>query len=81
MEAVKLAEGGDVPVAQVAHDLGLSPSVLWRWLKRYGARTNGSRLTPDEHEELVRLRREVKRVTMERDILKKAVGIFSQELP
>jgi transposase-like protein len=38
-------------------------------------------MTPEEHEELIRLRREVRRVTMERDILKKAVGIFSKELP
>ena len=81
LEAVKLAEGGDVPVAQVARDLGVSQTVLRRWMKRYGERANGGRLTPEEHEELIHLRRENKRVTMERDILKKAVGIFSKELP
>ena len=81
LEAVKLAERGDVPVAQVARDLDLSETVLRRWMKLYGAGPNGRRLTPEEHAELIRLRRENKRLTMERDILKKAVGIFSKELP
>jgi transposase len=81
LEAVKLAERGEAPVAQVARDLGVSQTVLRRWMKLYGVGANGHRLTPQEHEELIGLRREVKRVTMERDILKKAVGIFSKELP
>jgi transposase len=81
MEAVKLAEEGTVSVAQVAEDLDLSESVLRRWMERYGERANGRRVTPDEHEELIRLRRENRRLTLERDILKKAVGIFSKELP
>ena len=81
MEAVKLAEEGTVGVAQVARELDLRESVLRRWMQRYGEQGNRRRVTPDEHEELIRLRRELKRVTMERDILKKAVGIFSKELP
>jgi transposase len=81
LEAVKLAEGGTVSVAQVAKDLDLSESVLRRWMQRYGKRGNGTRLTPEEHEELIRLRRENRRLTQERDILKRAVSIFSKELP
>jgi len=81
LEAVKLAEGGGVPVAQVARELGLHETTLHRWIKQYGARAEGGRFTPQEHEELIRLRRENRRLTMERDILKKAVGIFSKELP
>ena len=80
-EVVQLAERGDVPVAQVARDLGLHETVLRRWMGHFGKRGDGTRLTPDEREELIRLRRENKRLTMERDILKKAVGIFSKELP
>ena len=80
LEAVKLAERGDVPVSQVARGLDLHETVLRRWIQRYGKRPNGTRLTPDEHEELIRLRREVRRVTEERDILEKAVSIFSKEL-
>ena len=81
MEAVQLAERGGVPVVQVARDLGLHETVLRRWMAHFEKRADGARLTPDEREELLRLRRGVKCVTMERDILRKAVGIFSRELP
>ena len=80
IEAVKLAERGEVPVAQVSRDLDLNETVLRRWMALYGKRAGGNRLTPEEHDELIRLRREVRRVTEERDILKKAVSIFSKEL-
>ena len=80
LEAVKLAERGEAPVAQVARELGLHENVLRNWMKLYGRGATGARLTPEEHEELIRLRREVRRVTEERDILKKAVSIFSKEL-
>jgi transposase len=81
LEAVRLAERGDVPVSQVARDLDLHETVLRRWMGLYGKRAGAQRITPEEHEELIRLRRENRRLTMERDILKKAVGIFSKELP
>jgi len=80
LEAVKLAERGDIPVAKVAQDLDVWESVLRRWMERFGTRADGSRVTPDEHEELLRLRRENRVLTEERDILKKAVSIFSKEL-
>ncbi len=80
LEAVRLAEKGDVPVARVARDLELHETVLRRWMQQFGQRADGTRMTPEEREELVRLRREVRRVTEERDILKKAVSIFSKEL-
>lgn len=80
VEAVGLAERGDRSVAQVARELGLHETVLHRWLKQFGQRAGAGRVTPEEHEELIRLRREVRRVTEERDILKEAVSIFSKEL-
>jgi len=80
VEAVGLAERGDRPIAQVARELGLNETTLYRWINRYGQRAGAQRITPEEHEELIRLRREVRRVTEERDILRKAVSIFSKEL-
>ncbi len=80
LEAVGLAERGDRPIAQVARELGLNETTLHRWIGRYGRRAGAQRITPEEHEELIRLRREMRRVTEERDILKKAVSIFSKEL-
>jgi transposase len=81
-EAVKLAERGEVSVAQVARDLGGTYEVLRRWVKEFGPQPNGkAAITLDEHTELIRLRRENRIIKEERDILKKALGIFSQELP
>ena len=81
LEAIKLAQSGEIPVAQVAQELDLCESVLRRWLARSGAEPGGAGVTPDEHQELIRLRRENRRLVLERDILKKALGIFSKELP
>jgi transposase len=79
LEAVKLSERGEVPVRQVARDLGIGESLLHRWINQFGTRLNGSRVTPDEHEELIRLRRELRIVKEERDILKKATAFFAKE--
>lgn len=81
-EAVRLVEQDNIPTAQVARNLGIRPGVLYRWVSEFGEKPDGSpSVTPDEHDELIRLRREFKRVEMERDILKKAIGIFTKELP
>jgi len=81
-EAVKLAQGCGAPMSQTAKGLGINAELLRRWVNEYGVREDGSRgMTPEEHSENVRLRRELRRVTEERDILKKAMGIFTRELP
>lgn len=82
LEAVGLVTEGGLSVAQAARDLGIPESALWRWKKQYEedpeqAFPGKGRLRPED-EELRRLRRELERVRQERDILKKAVGIFSR---
>ena len=79
MEAVRLAERGDVPVRQVARDIGINESLLHTWVRQFGKRADGSRVTADEHEELVRLRRENRVLKEERDILKKATAFFARQ--
>ena len=79
LEAVKLTERGDVPIRQVAKDLGISESLLHKWINQFGTMSNGSRVTPEEHEELIRLRRELRTVKEERDILKKATVFFARQ--
>lgn len=83
MAAVKLALSTDKPVKEIAEDLGVSDTCVRNWVKLYGKSASGDQdgFTPEEHSELVRLRRDLKRVTEERDILKKALGILSTELP
>ena len=81
-EAVKLAERRDIAVSEVARNLGVNVGLLNKWIRQFGAKPDGTKsATPDEHAELFRLRRELKRTQEERDILKKAMGIFTRELP
>ncbi len=82
-EAVKLVENGK-SAGEVARDLGLNRELLRRWVAQFGSKPRADGIinpTPDEHAELIRLRRENRILKEERDILKKAVGIFTRELP
>ncbi len=81
-EAARLCKVGDRSVAQVAVDLDLTETALREWVKRADIDAgNGppGALTTAEREELARLRRENKRLTMERDILKAAATFFAKE--
>lgn len=82
LEAVKLILERGVSVAQAARDLGVSANVLHLWKKKYqenpGAFRGPGRLTP-EQEEIRRLRKELARAKLERDILKKAAAYFAKE--
>ena len=81
-EAVRLCRAGDRTVRQVARDLDLTETALREWVKRAevdsGQGPPGA-LTTAEREELTRLRRENKRLQMEREILKKAAAFFAKE--
>lgn len=71
-ESVKLAQRAGVHISQTARELGLNAEMLRRWVKDFGVRSDGNRgMSAEEHSENVRLRRELRRVTEERDILKK----------
>ena len=74
-----LDEGKTIP--QVARDLDLTRSALRTWVERARAdRTKGKSggLTTAEREELGKLRKQVREVTMERDILKEAAAYFAK---
>jgi transposase-like protein len=81
-EAVRLCKVGDRSIGQVAKDLDLSETALREWVRRVdidaGKGPPGA-LTTAEREELARLRRENKRLQMERDILKAAATFFAKE--
>ena len=71
-------------IRDLAQDLGIRPELIYRWrnefatLKGKSFPGNGNAKQTEEDSELARLKRELADVTMERDILKKAVGIFSK---
>jgi transposase len=66
----------------VARDLDLTPSALGNWVEQAradaGKSTRGT-LTTEEKEELARLRKEVRELRLEREILKKAAVFFAKE--
>ena len=77
-DAVRLAQESDKTVTEVADDLGLDPGTLFTWIRRAKA-SEPSPLTESERAELVALRRRVKTLETEREILKKAAAFFARE--
>ncbi len=80
-EAVRLVTDEGHARKQVARDLGVSAGTLRDWIHRYAPGDAVVSEALPEAEQLRQLRRENERLRMERDILKKAVGIFSQMPP
>ena len=79
-EAVRLSYESGRTVAQVARDLGIPERNLWRW--RGGVLGRGSQgSVAEDLDDLKRLRRQLAEVTEERDILKKALAVFSRRSP
>ena len=81
-EAAKLVTAGGHPTAQVARDLGITPNLLRRWKQEVAgdpvaAFPGKGRRKPHE-EELARLKRELARVTQERDFLKSVAAYFAK---
>ena len=79
IEAVKQITEKRHPVAEVAARLGVSQHSLYQWVKLYGEPESDRREVQSQQDELRRLKAELKRVTEERDILKKAAAYFAKE--
>lgn len=91
-EAVALLESSGRPQMQIAAELGIQPSMLRQWRTALMDGSPPPRATglpgtasaspvaspSDQAAEIARLRRELDRTRMERDVLKKAIGIFAE---
>lgn len=83
LEAVKLVTERGVTVAQAAKDLDVHENVLRKWVRELREAPqeafpgNGKQMAQDA--EIARLRKEVAKLKMERDILKKAAAYFAKE--
>lgn len=68
----------------LAKELDIKPSLLYRWRKEYSSKPgttfpgNGKVILTEAEQEVARLKKELRETQMERDILKKAVSIFSK---
>ena len=82
INAVKLCRESGKPLTEIAQNLGIPKSTLTTWIGQFKENGEGSfpgsgKLKPC-NEELYRLKKQLADVTRERDILKKAVAIFSK---
>lgn len=78
--AVKLAIESKQAVAKTAKELGITKTTLYSWVNKY-SKPKESIMRTDEYlyDELKRLKKELVRVTQERDLLKKAAAYFAKE--
>lgn len=79
-EAVRLVGSSDCSLTRIAKDLGVADQTLRNWVQ-HAEIDDGIRdaLAPSEREELRQLRREVRTLRQEREILKKAAAFFAKE--
>ena len=83
LEAVRLSEDPPRSAASVARELGIRPKLLYRWRQELLEHADevfpGHGKLPESQEDVRQLRRELERVTQERDIPREAIAIFSRE--
>ena len=65
---------------EAAEAVGVRPNQIYNWKQRIADEATGSRLTGEDREELLRLRKEVKKLRIEKEILKKASAYFAKEM-
>lgn len=82
-EALEMAASGEVSIAQLERDLGITPGLIYKWRERYRVDESDGELKPsaerEAEAEIRRLKRELSIVRQERDILKKAIEVFSRD--
>ena len=81
-DVVRLCQSGGESVGEICRRLELTETSVRNWVRQAevdGVGGTSDALTTSEREELTRLRRELKRVKMEREILKKATAFFAKE--
>ena len=83
IETVKLITEGGESVPQIALDMGIHENTLYKWVRTLSAQPQeafpGKGHMNSDAEMLRQLKKENERLRMERDILKKAMAIFSKE--
>jgi transposase len=79
--AVKLAIESDSTIAQTAKDLGINENTLHTWIRQYSSPRKSSitREINNHIDKIKQLKKELARVTQERDLLKKAAAYFAKD--
>ncbi len=79
-EAVALVTEQGYSVPKAAESLGINPNILYKWKDKLEAESQDKTLQESERDELKRLRKELKELRMEKEILKKASAFFAKEM-
>ena len=79
-ETVALVTDQGYSVIEAAEAVGVRPNQIYNWKQRIVDEATGTRLTGEDREELLRLRKEVKKLRIEKEILKKASAYFAKEM-
>ncbi|NUN10440.1 MAG: transposase [Ignavibacteriaceae bacterium] len=77
-DVINLVRVGDRKTTEIARDLGLRVELIYRWVQQSHLQQETEAQEMDSKLELKRLRKRLADVEEERDILKKAVGIFTR---
>lgn len=82
-EVLEMAASKEVSIAQLERDLGITSGLIYKWRDRYRVDVDSGELKPsaerEAEAEIRRLKRELSVVKQERDILKKAIQVFSRD--
>lgn len=79
-EAVALVTEQGYKVTDAAKNLGINDNNIRRWMIELNQAECVEQLNPDEKEELKKLRKQVRELQMEKEILKKASAYFAKEM-
>ena len=79
-ETVALVTDQGYTVIEAAEAVGVRPNQIYNWKQRIADEATGARMTGEDREELLRLRKEVKKLRIEKEILKKASAYFAKEM-
>lgn len=79
-EAVNLVLEQGYSVPEAAKSLGIATNMLYRWKQQLEDQRHGVTVGENERDELKRLRKEVKQLRLEKEILKKASAFFAKEM-
>jgi len=79
-DAVALVTEQGYKPSEAARSLGVGDNLIRRWKREFEEELSSARLSSDEREELLRLRKEVRMLRMDKEILKKASAYFAKEM-
>lgn len=77
-DVIRMLEEKEIPIKELASDMGLGIDLLYSWRRRYGKSNYNNVSKEEDTAEVKKLIKRLREVEEERDILKKAMAIFTQ---